>query len=143
MDFSRFEDAIKAEQLKYESIKNTKDAAKYDEICNGLNKTLGDISLVASYVPTESKKGLISILRALRDFAMELVGYKNSFYEEEKKEEPKIEEAPVEIVQDDSISSEPSQSESQTMEKGNAKTLTLTNPAVPNGNVYNQFRDAA
>ena len=122
MDFSRFEDAIKAEQLKYESIKNTKDAAKYDEICNGLNKTLGDISLVASYVPTESKRGLISILRALRDFAIELVGYKNSFGEEPKKEEPEIEEAPIEIVHDDGVPNQPSETESQTLEKGNAKT---------------------
>ena len=140
MDFSRFEDAIKAEQLKFQSIKNTKDAAKYDEICNGLNKTLGDISLVASYVPSESKRGLISILRALRDFALELVGYKRSF---DVVEEKKIEEAPAEIVQDDSLPSQPSQSESQTMEKGNTKILAFTNPAVPNGNVYNQFRDAA
>ena len=145
MDFTRFEEAINAEKAKFKEISNTKDAAKYDEICNGINKTLNDISLVASYVPVESKKGLISILRAMRDFALELVGYKNSF-NEEKVEAPvqeQVVEEPLEITVDEGVPNQPSQSESQTLEKGNAKTLTLTNPAIPSGNVAGRFNQAA
>ena len=160
MDFSRFEESIKAEQAKFNEIKDVKDAAKYDEICNGLNRTLADIALVASYVPKESKKSLISILRTMRDFAMELVGYKRSFnyvVEEdpvvdevvpqepvqEKPIEPPTEsistsmetvepvkEDPIEIKVDDGPS-EQSQSESQSMSLNNAKVLTLNNPNVP------------
>jgi hypothetical protein len=134
MDFSRFEKEISDQKIKFEEIKGQKNAAKYDEICVSLNQTLANISLVASYIPVQEKPALISILHNMRDLAVELSDYKKSFNEvkEETVEEKSVEQ-PIEITADEGPSNAQSQTESQTLEKGNAKVLTLTNPDVPAG----------
>ena len=134
MDFSRFEKEISEQKTKFEGIKEVKDANKYDEICISLNQTLANISLVASYVPVQEKPALISILHNMRDFAVDLSVYKKTFNEvKELTDNKNPAEQPIEITTDEGPSNAQSQTESQTLEKGNAKVLSFTNPNVPAG----------
>ena len=153
MDFSRFKTAIEGQQQAFNGIKDTLNAKAYDEICNVLNNTLNDISLVASVVPIDSKKELISILKSLRNLAVDLADYKKKF-DTTKEEISTVEapSAPVESapVQTEEVNAEPvidetvpeennsiNQTEGQSVQQANQKTLTLNNPNLPkHGNPF-------
>ncbi len=153
MDFSRFKTAIEGQQQAFNGIKDTLNAKAYDDICNVLNNTLNDISLVASVVPIDSKKELISILKSLRNLAVDLADYKKKF-NTTKEETATVEapSAPVESapVQTEEVNTEPvidetvpeennsiNQTEGQSVQQANQKTLTLNNPNVPkHGNPF-------
>ena len=153
MDFSRFKTAIEGQQQAFNGIKDTLNAKAYDDICNVLNNTLNDISLVASVVPIDSKKELISILKSLRNLAVDLADYKKKF-NTTKVETATVEapSAPVESapVQTEEVNAEPvidetvpeennsiNQTEGQSVQQANQKTLTLNNPNVPkHGNPF-------
>lgn len=151
MDFSRFIKTLDEQKAAFDTVAYEMDAKGYDDICNKLNSTLSDISLVASVVPIESKKDLIDILKSIRVLAVDLQELRKKFDGPEEvvtNKQPTVveEQAPVEQVppvDNTSNRNEPSQSEIQTLEKGNAKSLTLVNPSVPNGNVFSQFNQAA
>ena len=156
MDFSRFNNTIEAQKKVFDGIKDRADAQTFDNICNVLNGTLDEISVVASVLPVNSKKGLITALRSLRELAMALINYKLKFFnvnpvtEEVASEEvapaepvaPVTPEVPNNVVPIDSGNTM-GQEQGQVMTNTNAKSLTLTNPAIPNGNVFGQFNQAA
>ena len=162
MDFSRFIVVLDEQKKSFDEVQKNMDAKGYDAICEKLNSTLSDISLVASVVPVESKKELINILKSMRELAVGLLDLRQKFGgpEETVEQEVYTEEVPTEPAPMESIEPTPiepvdnvvpfapegnaqSQSEGQELSKGNVKSLTLTNPAVPNGNVFNQFNQAA
>ena len=181
MDFSRFVNTLNEQKAAFENVEKNMDAKGFDDICNKLNSTLSDIALVASVVPIESKKELITILKSIREIAVGLQELRRKFdgpeetVTQETTNEIPAEPAPMEPIEPAPIESTPiattprettpveppqvasnndenpftpegptqSQSEGQELSKGNVKTLTLTNPFVPNGNVYTQFNNAA
>lgn len=140
MDFSIFKNAIAEQQEEFNKIKDTLNAQKFDEIAASLSKTFNDISTVAKVIPVKAKFELISILKSLLSLVLGLVSYRKKFDEPEKSTTQ--DETP--IMQDSlDTPSANSQSETKTngLEKG--KTLTLTNPNLPNGAAVSQFPQAA
>ena len=151
MDFSRFVTVVNEQTAAFKEVKKNMDAKGYDAICLKINDTLSEISLVASVVPVESRKDLITILKSIRALALGLQELLKQFdgpaqtvaAEPVPEASTPIEPITPTPIEDVPAGNEPSQSESQTLEKGNAKTLTLINPSIPNGNVFGQFNQAA
>jgi hypothetical protein len=152
MDFSRFRNVINEQQTVFDGIKDKLDAKAFDDICVELNKSLADISLVATVVPVDAKKELITILKSLRNLAVDLSDYRKKFDTPEEAEDKNVSNMLAEEVASEShevvnetpvsentsdISNEPTNGvndlagETQSLSNQNVKSLTLTNPNLP------------
>ena len=152
MDFSRFRNVINEQQTIFDGIKDKLDAKAFDGICIELNKSLADISLVATVLPVDAKKELITILKSLRNLAVDLSDYRKKFDAPEEAEDINVSDMLAEEVASEShevvnetpvsettsdISNEPTNGandlagETQSLSNQNVKSLTLTNPNLP------------